>query len=110
MQHTRAPFAALLLLALNTSLSAEDWPGWRGPRGDGTSQEKIATQWDGTNGHNITWKVPIAGWGHSSPIVWQDRLARDGKRDQRARGGLWTTDYCSSSRQRRGADGPSRRF
>ncbi|HAY79382.1 MAG TPA: serine/threonine protein kinase [Planctomycetaceae bacterium] len=74
MQHTRAPFAALLLLALNTSLSAEDWPGWRGPRGDGTSQEKIATQWDGTNGHNITWKVPIAGWGHSSPIVWQDRI------------------------------------
>lgn len=52
---------------------AEDWPCWRGPRGDGTSLESgIATTWSGTE--NVAWKVPIAGIGHSSPIVWQDRI------------------------------------
>jgi outer membrane protein assembly factor BamB len=51
---------------------AENWPAWRGPRGDGTSAEKNSpTQWSGTE--NVLWKVPLAG-GHASPIVWGDRL------------------------------------
>ncbi|MEZ6125551.1 MAG: PQQ-binding-like beta-propeller repeat protein [Planctomycetaceae bacterium] len=54
---------------------SEDWPGWRGPRGDGSSQESdVPTVWNGETGDNIAWKVPIAGVGHSSPIVWQDRI------------------------------------
>jgi outer membrane protein assembly factor BamB len=53
----------------------ENWPGWRGPRGDGTSLETNApTQWNGTTGQNVAWKVPIAGSGHASPIVWDDRI------------------------------------
>ncbi len=56
-----------------TPAGAENWPGWRGPRGDGTSTDKQApTQWSSTN--NIAWKTPIAGLGHSSPIIWGDRL------------------------------------
>lgn len=74
MKPTCVPSAMLSLLALTTALTAEDWPGWRGPRGDGTSQESIVTQWDGASGKNILWKAPIAGWGHSSPIVWKDRI------------------------------------
>lgn len=63
----------LLLSLLATSALAEDWPGWRGPRGDGISSEKnIPTQWSNTE--NIHWKVAIPGKGHSSPIVWQDRV------------------------------------
>lgn len=54
---------------------AENWPGWRGPRGDGTSQEQnIPTQWDGTTGENIAWKVEVPGTGHASPVVWDDRI------------------------------------
>lgn len=54
---------------------AEDWPGWRGPRGDGTSlEESIPTEWDGESGQNIVWKTEIPGIGHGSPIVWQDRI------------------------------------
>lgn len=46
---------------------------WRGPRGDGTSLEKTApTEWSATN--NIAWKTAVPGEGHSSPIVWGDRL------------------------------------
>lgn len=54
---------------------AEDWPGWRGPRGDGSSLETgLPTDWDGPTGRNIRWKTPIPGVGHASPIVWGDRI------------------------------------
>lgn len=55
--------------------SAEDWPGWRGPRGDGTSlDEHPPLKWNGGTGENIAWKTKIPGVGHASPIVWQDRV------------------------------------
>jgi outer membrane protein assembly factor BamB len=62
------------LLTLTASLAwAENWPCWRGPRGDGTSLEKnIPTQWSGTQ--NIAWKIVVPGEGHSSPILWDNRL------------------------------------
>jgi outer membrane protein assembly factor BamB len=58
------------VIGLGASLSfAENWPGWRGPRGDGTSIEKnLPTQWGPDK--NILWKTEIPGIGHSSPIVW----------------------------------------
>ena len=67
---------SLSCLLLSVSIShAEDWPRWRGPRGDGTSFETdIPTQWDAESGQNIAWKVPIPGIGHSSPIVSGDRI------------------------------------
>ena len=52
---------------------AEQWPQWRGPRGDGTSTETgIPIHWSPTE--NIRWKTPIPGKGHSSPVVWDDRI------------------------------------
>jgi outer membrane protein assembly factor BamB len=51
----------------------ENWPMWRGPRGDGTSLERgIPLHWSSTS--NVVWKTPVPGEGHSSPIVWGDRL------------------------------------
>jgi outer membrane protein assembly factor BamB len=56
-------------------LVAENWPGWRGPRGDGTSVDReVPTEWDGATGKNILWKTPIPGKGHASPIIWKDRV------------------------------------
>lgn len=52
---------------------AEDWPGWRGPRGDGTSQSESAPlHWNGGTGAGVGWKLPIPGVGHASPIVTQN--------------------------------------
>jgi outer membrane protein assembly factor BamB len=52
---------------------AEDWPAWRGPRGDGTSTEtNVPTTWSATE--NVSWKVPLPGIGHSSAIVVGDRV------------------------------------
>ena len=67
--------ATLILLSLPAVLCAENWPGWRGPRGDGTSLEANApTEWDGASGKNILWKQPLPGSGHGSPIVWNDNI------------------------------------
>ena len=54
-------------------VAAENWPGWRGPRGDGTSFEKNPpVRW--TDLDNVAWKLKLKYFGHSSPVVWGDRL------------------------------------
>ena len=75
MNCTRRGLLALLsMTALGVSAAqAENWPGFRGPRGDGTSLEKgLPTRWSATE--NVAWKVPIPGRGHASPVVWGDRV------------------------------------
>src|SRR5262249_49751722 len=74
-----APLLAVLFtlplcqLVTSSPCHAENWPGWRGPRGDGTSHEKGLPQTWSEN-QNIRWKTAIPGKGHSSPIVWGDRV------------------------------------
>lgn len=66
-------FLLLALLGSTTFANAENWPVWRGPRRDGTSAEKsVPSKWTATE--NISWKTPLPGVGHSSPIVWNDRV------------------------------------
>jgi outer membrane protein assembly factor BamB len=49
------------------------WPQWRGPSGQGVSVEKnLPTEWS-TN-KNIKWKAAIPGQGHSSPIIWGNKI------------------------------------
>src|SRR5689334_21359884 len=65
--------AVLLFATIATTVHAEDWPTWRGPRLDGSSLEKnLPIKWSATD--NIAWKAPIPGIGHSSPIVFGDRV------------------------------------
>ena len=80
---TRLHFISLIVLALATvaipcqaQRQVEDWPCWRGPRGDGASREtyKCPTKWNGMTGENIAWKAEVPGKGHSSPIVSRDRV------------------------------------
>src|SRR5262249_11009189 len=60
---------------LSDAIRAENWPGWRGPRGDGTSLENnVPVRWNGADGDHVAWKVPLPGSGHASPIVSNDRL------------------------------------
>jgi outer membrane protein assembly factor BamB len=50
-----------------------NWPQWRGPGGLGISAERDYVEVWGPD-TNIAWKTPVPGRGHSSPIVWGDRL------------------------------------
>src|SRR5208337_3336435 len=78
--NVRSILASALLLILSVlwpsgPAGAENWPAWRGPRGDGSSLEKnLPDHWNGPRGENIAWKVEIPGKGHASPIVWDDRI------------------------------------
>ena len=61
-----------LLAAAAPKAQAEPWPGWRGPRGDGTCIEQdVPTNWDPAG---ALWKTKLPGKGHASPIVWGDRV------------------------------------
>ena len=73
----------LMVVCLGVStVSAEDWPGWRGPQRNGISTDgRVPVTWSPTK--NIAWKTPIVGSGISNPIVWGERVfltASDGKR------------------------------
>src|SRR5256886_5682051 len=61
---------ALILTILLTSAgaSAEDWPQFRGPSGQGISSAKdVPIKWS-TN-ENVAWKKDIPGQGWSSPVL-----------------------------------------
>jgi outer membrane protein assembly factor BamB len=65
-----ACFAFLSALALGGS---DDWPGWRGPTANGVSPLKDVP-WSWSADRNVAWKTPLEGRGHSSPVVWGDRI------------------------------------
>lgn len=65
--------AVAVFLLATTALSAENWPQWRGPDGNGISADpNVATEWSATK--NVEWKTPIQGWGTSTPIVWEGKV------------------------------------
>jgi outer membrane protein assembly factor BamB len=65
--------SAALLGSPVASVHAENWPAWRGPRGDGSSLEtNVPIHWSATQ--NVVWSTPVPGEGHSSPVVWNDRV------------------------------------
>lgn len=49
------------------------WPQWRGPGLDGSSQATgLPTQWG--DSENIAWKVPMPSWSGATSIIWDDRI------------------------------------
>ena len=76
----RKLFAALCLSLLASpgpaaepATGGANWAQWRGPDGQGVSPEKgLPTEWSSTK--NVKWKTAVPGRGHSSPIVWGDRI------------------------------------
>src|SRR5262245_25422949 len=64
--------AVTLVGAWTTNAAEPNWPRWRGPGGDGHSSEtNLPVKWDA---RSIVWRTPLKGSGHSSPIVWGDRI------------------------------------
>jgi outer membrane protein assembly factor BamB len=72
-------------LSILGTVSAENWPQWRGPLGNGVSPEKgVPLQWD--ENENVAWKAPLGGVAVSSPVVWEDTAfvtSQTGKGNQR---------------------------
>ncbi|HEY7154607.1 MAG TPA: PQQ-binding-like beta-propeller repeat protein [Gemmataceae bacterium] len=71
------------LLAVVNACRAADWPGWRGPTGQGVSTEKdLPLHWGGKDHRNVRWQTLLPGQGgkakqdqnQSSPIVSRGRV------------------------------------
>lgn len=52
----------------------ENWPQFRGAGASGVSPTTGPVKWDVKDSKSIRWKVSVAGMGHSSPVVWGDRV------------------------------------
>ena len=62
--------AAASLLAFQTS--GQEWTRFRGPNGTGVSDAKtIPVTW---TEKDFNWQVKLPGTGHSSPVVWGNRI------------------------------------
>ena len=73
MQCDRRSVCVLLLLAAPGMVLGADWPRFRGPTGQGTSNETgLPAQWSATD--NIAWKVKLPGAGASSPVILGKRI------------------------------------
>ena len=63
----------LLCVVYVSATQAADWPQFRGPGGQGHSDAtNLPLTWSETE--NITWKVPVAGLGWSSPAIQGDQI------------------------------------
>jgi outer membrane protein assembly factor BamB len=55
--------------------AAGSWPSFRGPVAAGVAeQQRLPDTWNPKSGENIRWRTRIPGLGHSSPVVWGDRV------------------------------------
>jgi outer membrane protein assembly factor BamB len=63
----------LFVTMITSSLTAAEWPQFRGPGGQGaTSEENLPLTWSDTE--NLVWKTQLPGFGASSPIALGDRF------------------------------------
>jgi outer membrane protein assembly factor BamB len=66
---------ALCLAALASTAAQQPtdrWPHWRGSSHNGVAAGDVPLTWSDTA--NVKWQVEIPGRGHSTPVVWGDRL------------------------------------
>ena len=62
----------LIIVLAMASVVAANWPRFRGPNGTGFSPDRgLAARWTDADQQ---WKTSLPGQGHSSPVLWGDRL------------------------------------
>lgn len=108
-------FAFVFLFGTFQYAAADNWPQWRGAKGDGVSTEKsVPTTWSKTE--HVKWRCPMPGQGGATPVIWNDRVfvtsasgndlvlfcvsAKDGKP-------LWQRNVASGNQDARAGEGNS---
>ena len=70
-QSLQVLLAALAILCTSVS-QGQEWTRFRGPNGQGISDARtIPVKW---TEKDYNWKVELPGGGHSSPVLWGDKL------------------------------------
>jgi outer membrane protein assembly factor BamB len=97
----RSSTIAVWLLLLPAFAAAQEWTRFRGPNGAGVSETRFPVEWSESA---YLWKADLPGVGHSSPVLWGNRLfltsgdEESGTRillclDARTGRILWTKEY-----------------
>src|SRR5713226_9281947 len=69
--HVRFLFGIACGLLIASTATAQEWPRFRGPNGSGVSASILPTRW---TDKDYRWQVNLPGPGHSSPILWGERV------------------------------------
>lgn len=65
--------STLLGLPSQAEDAGKNWPQWRGPLGTGAAPKADPpVEW--SESKNIRWKIKLPGLGHSTPVIWNDRI------------------------------------
>ncbi len=100
-------WGVILLASLSPALGAGEapgnWPSFRGPGAAGVLEGlDLPDRWDSATGAGIRFKLEIPGLGHSSPVIWGDRLfvttAVSSERDASFKPGLYGSGEASRDR------------
>jgi len=92
-------FSLALVCLAGATLTAENWPQWRGPLMNGVSDAKgLPLKWSADTGENIAWKLPMPSRSGATPIIWNNHIflnvataERDGNIE------LWAVDRSKGS-------------
>ena len=88
------PIIFICVATLASEPQGVHWPSFRGPGASGVAENfPTPTTWNVEESKNIKWMSPIDGLGHSSPVVWDQRIyittAISGKVDTPLKVGLY---------------------
>jgi len=95
-----------LTLILSGPALGQNWPRFRGPNGAGVSEAPtVPVRW---TSEDYRWRVELPGIGHSSPVVWGDRVFITSAEEEDATqmihclrtsdgGSLWKRDFPSTT-------------
>jgi outer membrane protein assembly factor BamB len=61
----------ILALTLGAPAAGQEWTRFRGPNGSGVSTATLPARW---TEQDYDWKVELPGVGHSSPVLWGERI------------------------------------
>jgi len=61
------------MFCTSVTLANDNWPQWRGPSLNGTSDStNLPISWSETT--NVRWKARLPSWSGSTPAIWGDRI------------------------------------
>ncbi len=70
---TALALIAVVSSAILSGVQAENWPNWRGPSSNGTSNEKnLPIKW--SDAENVSWKLAMPDRSGSTPIIWGNTI------------------------------------
>lgn len=70
---TQTPPTTTVSMVGVSAEAASYWPRWRGPSGQGLATDSgYPDRWSSTE--NVLWRTTVPGRGHSSPVIWKDRV------------------------------------